>query len=268
MRKNSVKGIINLFSEKRLSTVAGAWVFYFLTSVIPLVFLVITAFGVFGVDIAGDLVSRLPEEFRSAGESIVSTASAASKGATLLFIVTAAYSCVRLLNQMSKDGDHIYLAKSSVKRGIMRKVWALFALGALFVVFLGAAVIVAFGNQIFDFSFLVGGVKRLITAVLAAFTVIAFSYLIIVLLNVFISPLKLKFKDVAIGGLFSLFAIVLGTLGFAVYVRVFNSYNAFYGSLAGIVVFLLWAYILMVGMVIGVIINAKIYNYNKQKTVK
>ena len=260
MLKNFIKRVASVFSEKRLSTVAGAWVFYFLTSVIPLVFLLITVFGVFGVDVTSDIVSRLPEEFRVAGETIVFTARSASKGATLLFILTAAYSCVRLLNQMSKDGDHIYLAKSAVKRGVMRKVWALFALASLFVVFLGVAVIVAFGNKIFNFSFLVGGVKKLISAIFVAFLIIAISYLIIILLNVFISPIKMKFKDVAVGGLFSLFFIVLGTIGFALYVRIFNSYNAFYGSLASVVAFLFWVYILMLGMVVGVIINAKIYN--------
>ena len=84
------------------------------------------------------------------------------------------------------------------------------------------------------------------------------------MLNRFISPVKLKFKEVAIGGLCSLSAIVMGTIGFALYLRFFNSYNAFYGSLAGIIVFLLWVYIIMIGLVAGVIINAVI----KQKVVK
>ena len=62
----------------------------------------------------------------------------------------------------------------------------------------------------------------------------------------------------AIGAMVSLGAIVLGTIGFALYLRFFNSYNAFYGSLAGIIVFLLWAYILMVGLVAGVIVNVMV----------
>ena len=56
--------------QKRITTVAGAWTFYFLTSLLPIVFLLITAFGVFGVDISADVVGRLPEEFRLAGETI------------------------------------------------------------------------------------------------------------------------------------------------------------------------------------------------------
>ena len=259
MVKKSAKNLYELLSFNRLSTVAGAWVFYFLTAIIPLVFLIITAFGVFGVEFSTDIVSRLPEEFRGAGETIVNTASRASNGATVLFVLTAIYSCIRLLNQMSKDGDFIYGKKSIYKRGIMRRVFALFSLSALFVLFLGGTILVAFGNQIFNFSFLVGGAKKLITAISGCFIVIALSFLIIILLNKFICPEKTTFGQVAIGSLVSLFAIVCGTIGFAVYIRVFNSYNAFYGSLAGVIVFLLWAYILMLGMVVGVIINASVY---------
>ncbi len=258
MAKTLVKKTVNILAKKRLSTVAGAWVFYFLTSVIPLVFLLITAFGVFGVEIANDIVSKLPVEFRDAGISIVSTANKASKGTTILFIFTSVYSLIRLLNQMSKDGEHIY-ELSSKKHGLMRRFWAFLALGSMFFIFLGCATVVAFGNKFFNFSFVQGKLKNLITAVVVTFLILLVSYSIILLLNVFISPVKMKFREVAIGGLISLSTIVLGTIGFALYVRVFNSYNAFYGSLAGVIVFLFWAYILMVAMVIGVIINSLIY---------
>ena len=255
-----IRNFLHELSEKRLTTVAGAWVFYFLTSVIPLVFLVITAFGVFGVDITLDLVSRLPTEFRSAGEARVSTAQIASKGATLLFILTAIFSCTGLLNQMSKDGDHLYGAKSKVKRGVMRRIFAVLSLSSFFAVFLLAAVLVAFGNEFLNISPIFFATENLATTIFTFLGIIAASYVIIILLNRFISPVKLKFSQIAVGGFCSLVIVVLGTIGFALYLRFFNSYNAFYGSLAGIVVFLLWAYILMIGLVVGVIVNVKIYD--------
>lgn len=263
MQKSAIKKAVDIFSDKRLSTVAGAWVFYFLTSVIPLAFLVLTVFGVFGVELTEDVVSRLPVEFRAAGNAIVSTARRASKGATLLFVVTAVLSCVRLLNQMSKDGDYLYGKKSTVKRGVFRRVWAILALGALFAVFLIAAVLIAIGGNFLGFNYALGN-KKMISVIVIFALIIFFSFLIIIMLNKFICPYKLKFKDMAIGAMVSLGAIVLGTIGFALYLRFFNSYNAFYGSLAGIIVFLLWAYILMVGLVAGVIVNVIV----KQKKVE
>ena len=59
------------------------------------------------------------------------------------------------------------------------------------------------------------------------------------------------------GSLVSLFIMVFGTIGFIVYVRFFGTYNAFYGSLAAIVVFLIWTYILMLGICVGPIYISK-----------
>lgn len=252
-----VKTVIDLITTKRLTTVAGAWVFFFLTSIIPLAFLLVTAFGVFKVDLSYQLLAYLPEEFRPAGEAIVSTAEKASKSATLIFILTVIFSCSTLLNQMSKDGDFIYGVKAKHKRGVMRRLWAIAAIALLFIIFLLAAFLIAFGNTFFS-GVQADNLKRLISILLAFTFIILISYGIILLLNRFVCPIKLKFSQLALGSLCSLFIIVLGTIGFTIYLRFFNSYNAFYGSLAGIVVFLLWAYILMIGLVLGTIINSKI----------
>ncbi|MBQ9756397.1 MAG: YihY/virulence factor BrkB family protein [Clostridia bacterium] len=256
--KKQVKGLFELFSEKRLTTVAGAWVYYFLMSVIPLAFLLATAFGVFGIDILFDLVSRLPEEFRQAGVAIAETAEHASKSVTLLFIITVIFSCTTLLNQMSKDGDFIYGVKAEKKRGVLRRVWAIVALGALFTVFLCMAFLFAFRVKIVTKG--INGNVKLFLAVLAFSLIILFCYAIIIVLYKFISPVKQKLGSLFLGGLVSLSTIVVGTLGLSLYLRFFNSYNAFYGSLAGIVVFLIWAYIVMVGLVIGAIINKRSYD--------
>lgn len=254
MMSKKAKEFLHLFSQKRLTTVAGAWVFFFLTSVLPLAFLMVTAFGVFGVDLSKELVSRLPIEYRTAGEAIVSTAKEASKGATIIFVLTVFFSGSALLNQMKKDGDYIYSAKSNSKRGIFRRVWAILGLACLFSIFLAVAFVIAFGGNFFG-GFLLFNIP-LLNMILSLFLIIAFCYFLIIILNRFISPVKLKFKDLALGSLISLFIIVLGTIGFTLYLRFFNSYNAFYGSLAGIIIFLLWAYILMIGLVSGAIINS------------
>jgi len=261
MLKARIKAVLRLITEKRITTVAGAWVYYFLTSVIPIAFLLVTAFGVFGVSLSSELVSRLPEEFREAGETIAKTAENASKGVTVFFIITVVFSCTTLLNQMSKDGDFIYGMKSKTKRGIMRRLWALLSLASLFIAFLSLAFLFAFGRFVFDGAKQGGAVKLMIT-IMAFLLVISFGYVIIILLNRFISPVKLSFREMAIGALVSLAVVVLGTIYFTVYLRFFANYNAFYGSLAGIVVFLLWAYILMLGLVVGAIINMRAY-YNK-----
>ncbi len=267
--KNPLKSLITVFNEKRLSTVAGAWVYYFLMSVIPLAFLLATAFSVFGINVLNDLVSTLPEEFRTAGEAIAETAENVSKGATVFFIITVIFSCTTLLNQMSKDGDFIYGIKAKAKRGVFRRLWAIVALGALFAMFILMAFLFAFHNRIFPEG-LSSSVGKLILTIVAFSFVILFCYAIIIVLYKYISPVNQKLREFFLGGLFSLSIIVIGTLGLAVYLRYFSSYNALYGSLTAIVVFLLWAYIVMLGLVVGVIVNNGVYErlYDKETLQK
>lgn len=264
MKKSSVTKLIDDFRSVRLTTVAGAWVYYFLTSLIPLVFLLVSAFSVFGVSLTRDFISRLPMEFREAGFAIASTAENASNGATAFFFITAIFSCTTLLNQMSKDGDYIYGARSKHKRGLMRRLWAVFALGLLFLLFLGIALLFAFSSLIKNN--LASFVERnlFLTTFVFLFTII-FSYAIIILLNKFISPIKLKLKHLTFGSFISLAIMVLGTIGFTLYQRFFASYNVFYGSLAGVIIFLFWAYILMIGLVSGVVINNHVFSRDKIK---
>lgn len=258
MEEKNVRTILTVMREKRMTTVAGAWVFYFLTALLPMVFLFVTAFAVFGVRISAELVGRLPEQFRVAGEAIISTAENASRGITVFFVLTVLFSGSALLNQMSKDGEFIYDMKTASKNGILRRLWAITALCVLFVIFLGAAFLVAFKNIFFNGFFSAGG-REVIISVIAFSFVILLSYAIIILLNRFISPVKQKFSTLAFGSFISLAIIVLGTIGFIFYLKFFDAYNAFYGSLAAIIVFIIWAYIAMSGLVFGAMINSSMY---------
>ena len=266
MLKDRITAVIKYLGEKRFTTVAGAWVYFFLSSVIPLAFLIVTAFGVFGVTLSTDLVSRLPEEFRDAGEVILSTAEKASKSATALFVITVLFSCTSLLNQMSKDGDYLYGKTSKRKRGLLRRLWALGALAVLFALFLGAAFVFAFGNLL-GVNTKQKNFMRVLTVLVVFLVIILFGYIVIILLNKFICPVKITFREMGIGSLVSLSVMVLGTIGFTVYLRLFGGYNAFYGSLAAIVAFLLWAYILMLGLVVGVIVNTYILERRKRDRI-
>lgn len=264
MLKRKIFYLFKLLSVKRLTTVAGAWVYYFLISAVPLAFLFITAFGVFGVDVAEQIVSRLPLEFRSAGQAIVNTAKNVSDSITVFFVGTVIFSGTTLLNQMSKDGDYIYASLSKSKRGLLRRVWAVMALVALYLFFLVLAVFFVFGNAINVGKVFIGRSSILLTVTAFLFIIIS-SYLVIIVLNKFICPFKLSFYQTAIGSLVSLFVMVIGTIIFIIYIRFFASYNAFYGSLAGVIIFLLWTYILMLGLVLGAIINSELAKKSRGK---
>lgn len=260
MKKNA-KNLTVFLSTKRISTVAGAWVYYFLTALLPIVFLAFTAFGVFGVNLSDTLVLRLPVEFREVGEVLIDTASRASGGITIFFVFAVLFSGSTLLNQMLKDGEHIYEHKKAYKYGFLRRLISLLALGVMFIIFLACALVSAFQNIILT-GFNANDSK--LNIIIVVFSVILVSYFLINLLNKFICPVKRKFHTFLLGSLISLFIIVLGTIIFMLILRTLKPYNAFYGSLAGVIAFLFWTYIVMLGLVIGVCFNVKTFN-NKSK---
>ncbi len=256
-------GFFVSLKEKRILTVTGCWVFYFLMSLIPLAFLLITAFGLFGVDLSMELAGRLPEEFRDAVEIVVGTASNVSNSVTVFFIITVILSCSTLLGQMSKDGDYIYGTEGR-KRGVFRRLWALLLLSVLFLLFIAFALCFSFRNTLL--TRFVGDNRRLLTVISFA-VIILFGYSIIMLLNGFISPIKLKAFALMFGSFISLCIMVLGTILLILYIRFFSSFNAFYGSLAGIVVFFLWAFILMLALSFGSFVCMRL-TYRRKRAKK
>jgi membrane protein len=65
------------------------------------------------------------------------------------------------------------------------------------------------------------------------------------------------FKWVSAGALFALVIWILASVAFAFYVANFGSYNKTYGTLAGVIVFLVWLWITNVAILLGAELNAE-----------
>lgn len=250
MFKKKFLSLLNYAEEKRISTVAGAWVFYFVSAIVPLTFLFITAYGVFGVDVSKDLVSRLPEQFRENAYLLVETANRASGKVTVFFVFTTLFSSSALIRQMLKDGSRIYGVERKGK-GVKRIVEGVFAVCVLFFVFMLCALLILFGKHLLNTVF--HGEKKGLITVLTAVSFTLISYAVIVLLNLFICPIDTKKSVVLFCSLISLALVFLGTMALKFYVEFFSRYNRFYGGLAGAIGLLTWTYWCMLGLVVGVV---------------
>jgi membrane protein len=69
---------------------------------------------------------------------------------------------------------------------------------------------------------------------------------------------KQGFRWVTPGGVLALIVWSLASAGFAVYVANFSSYNKTYGSLAGVVIFLVWVWISNIAILLGAELNAEL----------
>ena len=67
-----------------------------------------------------------------------------------------------------------------------------------------------------------------------------------------------RFRWISIGAVIALLVWAVATAGFVIYVTNFGSYNATYGSLAGVIVFLLWLWITNNAFLFGAEVDAEV----------
>lgn len=67
-----------------------------------------------------------------------------------------------------------------------------------------------------------------------------------------------KFRWMSLGALVAVVALVLASVVFGLYVTNFSNYDATYGSLAGIIVFLLWLWIMNLALLFGAEFDAEL----------
>ena len=67
-----------------------------------------------------------------------------------------------------------------------------------------------------------------------------------------------KFRWISLGAIVALVVWVLASLGFGFYVANFSSYDETYGSLAGVIVFLLWLWITNLALLFGAELDAEV----------
>lgn len=67
-----------------------------------------------------------------------------------------------------------------------------------------------------------------------------------------------RFRWLSAGAVIAILVAVLATLGFFFYVRNFGNYNATYGALAGVIILLLWVYIVNAILLFGAVLDSEI----------
>jgi membrane protein len=66
------------------------------------------------------------------------------------------------------------------------------------------------------------------------------------------------FRWITPGGILAVALWIAASIGFAFYVANFGSYNKTYGSLAGVIIFLVWLWISNVAILLGAELNAEV----------
>jgi membrane protein len=257
------------FQHDQCTDLAAALTYYAVLSLFPAVLVVVSLLGVFGqgrrttdavVDIVSDLApASTVDTLRPTIQQLVESPSAGF--ALVLGILTALWSASGYVGAFSRAMNRIY----EVPEG--RPVWKLRPLQlaltlAGLVMVAAVAFMLAVSGPVAE---AVGNAIGLGEASLTLWNVLRWP-LILLLVVVAVAVLyyatpnvqQPKFRWISVGAALAIVVWILASLGFGVYVANFGSYNKTYGTLAGVIVFLLWLWITNLALLFGAELDAEL----------
>lgn len=260
---------ISEFLRDRGPDLAGSLTYYGVLSLFPALLVVISLLGVFGqgsatVDtVMGMLSDVAPEEIldpiRGPVESLVTTPAA---GVALVVGTTVAlWSASRYVWALGRAINRVF----GVEEG--RPLWRVLPAGLGLTALL--IVLVAFGGMALAFTGpvaeTVGGWIGLGETAVTVWEIamwpasLATVVLALAMLYRFAPNISgRRFHWVTLGAAAALAIIAVATAGFSFFVVNFSNYNQVYGSLAGVIVFLLWLWLVNIAVVYGARLDAEV----------
>lgn len=262
-----LKRTVTEFQADNLTDKAAALTYYALMSIFPALLAVVSVLGVFGRSATGPLISNLRTLSPGPGRQILTTVLQQVQhnrgGAGIAFIAGIAVAVwsasgyiaafMRAANEVYDIGEGRPVWKTIPTRlAVTIAVLVLLAVSAVMVVFTGALANRA-GNLL--------GIGR--PAVLA-WDIAKWPVLLVVVSMTFAllywaAPnVKRGLRWITPGSILAVTVWLIASAAFGVYLATFASYNKTYGSLAGIIVFLVWLWISNTALLVGLEFNAEI----------
>ncbi len=265
----TLKRTLAEFKEDNLSDWAAALTYYGVLSMFPALIALVSIVGLVGDPASTtraltDIVTQIgpasaAETLAGPIQSITSHRSAA--GILLIVgIVAALWSASNYVGAFMRASNIIYEVDEGRPIWKLRPLQMLVTLVMILLLVLAAVAVVVTG----PLASAVGGAIGLSgTAVtvwnIAKWPVILLVVAVMISVLYYASPnAKLPgFKFVTAGGALAVVVWLLASLAFAFYVANFGSYNKTYGTLGGVVLFLVWLWITNVAVLLGAELNAE-----------
>ena len=273
MIKSYLKRIFNLITKPEMKILPGQLAFFLVLAIFPL----LTLLGYVGsqmiflfeplIDTVGKIV---PENVMQIILPFIQ--SSHITGNVLFFMIVGfilvsngTYSIIITSNELYniKNDDYI---KDRVK--------AFFMIILLMFLFIFIFVVLAYGNIIVEKTLDLEALSSISSHIYLVFVLlkwpIAFVLIFWILKIIYtISPdEKISSKYMNKGALFTTVCWIITTSIYSYYVSHLANYTLFYGSISGIIVMMIWIYILTYIFVMGIAINADEYNRFKKQNKK
>jgi membrane protein len=263
---STLKRTVKEFSDDKLTHWAAALTYYAVLSIFPALLAVVSILGLIGSSAIQPLIDNLGTVAPGAAKDIVTGALKGLQqggGSGLLFIVSLAaaiWSASGYISAFMDASNTVYDVEEG--RPIWMKLPLRLAITVLMLVLLAvSAVAVVLSGPVAE---QVGKLFGVSDSALAVWDIAKWPVLVLIAAFMFAvlyySAPNVKqpgLKAVLPGGVVAVILWILASLAFAFYVANFGSYNKTYGSLGGVIVFLVWLWLTNLAILLGAELNAE-----------
>jgi membrane protein len=270
--KESLKDVLKRarveFSNDHLTDLAAGLTYYAVLSVVPGLIVLVSLLGLLGPDATQQVVDQANAIAPGSSAELITTliqqAQANQKGAgfgAVLGLVIALWSASGYVAAFMRASNIVY----DIGEG--RPIWKTVPLRigltvfALVILVIGVLIVVLSGpvaQQIGDLLGLGETTVLVWNIVKWPILVVLISVLLAVLFWAAPNAKQQGIKWVSPGGVIAVLIWLGASALFAVYVTHFASYNKTYGSLAGVVIFLVWLWLTNIAVLLGMEVNAEL----------
>ncbi|KUI29093.1 ribonuclease BN [Mycobacterium sp. IS-1496] len=257
------------FGKDQCTDLAAALTYYAVLSLFPAVLVMVSLLGVVGqgkrttdalLEVVSDVApASTVDTLRPTIEQLVNSPSAGF--ALVIGILTALWSASGYVGAFGRAMNRIY----EVAEG--RPIWKLRPLQLVltFAALLGAALVAFMLAVSGPVAEAVGNAIGLGEAAVTAWSigrwpVILLLVIIAVAVLYYTTPnvQQPKFRWISLGAALAILTWIVASVGFGFYVANFGSYNKTYGTLAGVIIFLLWIWITNLALLFGAELDAEL----------
>ena len=244
----------------------GQLAFFLLLSIIPLFALVGVVGARFNLSFDGildSMSSNIPKE-------VYDFLKDAIKGRNINVDMAVFYISAFIL---ASNGPHSMIIGSNMLYGIKSKgrvnnrIKSLIMTVILVILFLFVIVVPAFGDYILKLMLnevKIDNTVKLIYHILKYPVSLFIIYFFIKLLYTMAPDRTIGSKNTTVGAIITTIGWLIATEIYSFYVKTFAGYSLLYGSLANLIILLLWIYLLAYIFVLGMALNATTYNLDEE----
>lgn len=262
------KRTLSEFSKDQCPDAAAGLTYYAVLSLFPALLALVSVLGLFGdagktTSAILDIVQQFApgpgvEAMRQPIEEL--TRSNAAGFALVFGVLAALWSASGYVTAFSRAMNRVYEVDEG--RGLVKLRGTMLAVTVVSVV--GAALVAAMLVLSGPVAEAIGGAIGLSEAFVTVWNIAKWPVLIVIVVAIiavlyYFTPnvKQPKFRWMSMGSLIALVIFALASLGFGFYVANFSNYNKTYGALAGVIIMLLWLWILNMSLLFGAEFDAE-----------